>query len=157
VAAITTSRRRPWTALGTFAVRPPTILPWLLLTGIAVVVLYPLSTVVVSSFRDAPPGSPATFTLGPWTQVLTSSEAFGALLTTFKIVIPKVCLAVLVAASFAWTMARTNIPFKPLIEGVLRAGLANDTPGRLDQRPARRGRAHQYRSARSQEPCPDRV
>ncbi|MCA1644778.1 MAG: hypothetical protein LC797_04650, partial [Chloroflexi bacterium] len=91
----------------------------MLLAGIAVVVLYPLCTVVVSSFRESAPGLPTAYSLDAWSQVLSSAEALGALVTTLKIVIPKVCLAVLVAASFAWTMARTNLPFKPLLEGVL--------------------------------------
>lgn len=95
------------------------VLPWLLLAAVALVVLYPLALVVLSSFRDAPPGLSGALTLKAWQEILTTPDAVGAIVTTFKIVIPKVCLAVLIASAFAWTMARTNIPFKPLLEGVL--------------------------------------
>ncbi|GAC1315256.1 MAG: iron ABC transporter permease [Chloroflexota bacterium] len=119
MATISSSRSEPRSAVVGWRWPSIKLLPWLLLAAIAVVVLYPLGMVVLASFRTTAPGLAGEFTLDAWQQIAVAPEAIGAILTTFKIVIPKVCLAVTIASAFAWTMARTNIPFKSLLEGAL--------------------------------------
>jgi iron(III) transport system permease protein len=94
-------------------------LPWLLLALIAVLVLYPLGMVVYSSFRNSPPGSAGTLTLDPWLRTLSNPDSLNALLTTFRIVLPKVALAMTVATFFGWILARTNTPARSVLMGLL--------------------------------------
>lgn len=95
------------------------VLPWLLVLVLALLVLYPLSMVVYSSFRDTPPGAPGALTLDAWRQTMSNPDTFSALATTLRIVIPKVLLAISVAALFAWIVARTNAHLTRVLEAML--------------------------------------
>src|SRR5689334_14265592 len=94
-------------------------LPWVLAITVAVLVLYPLGMVVYSSFRTSPPGSAGALTAEPWIRTMSNPESLSALLSTFRIVIPKVILAMTVATLFSWILARTNTPGRPVLIGLL--------------------------------------
>ncbi len=86
---------------------------------VAVLVLYPLLTLVYASFRDAAPGQPSSFTLRAWQDVLEDPRTFTVLATTMTIALPRAFLALAAATTFAWLLARTNTPFKLALEGML--------------------------------------
>lgn len=90
------------------------------LTGlVAFLVIYPLGMVVFGSFWSAPPGQPGTLTLANWTAVLSDRSTFDILLASLAIAIPRTLLALVLATAFAWCIARTNVPCKRLLEGLL--------------------------------------
>ena len=66
-----------------------------------------------------PPASPERFTLENWTSVLSDRATFEVLLTSLAIAIPRTLLALLLATAFAWCIARTNVPCKRVLEGLL--------------------------------------
>src|SRR5262249_20396019 len=93
--------------------------PFGLTIVVAVLVLYPLGMVVFGTFWSAAPGQPGTLTLANWTAVLSDPATFEVLLTSVAIAVPRTLLALLLATVFAWCIARTNVPGKRLLEGLL--------------------------------------
>src|SRR5262249_47185969 len=95
------------------------ILPLALTVLIALLVLYPMGMVVFGSLWDAAPGQRGRFTLENWTGVLSDPATFEVLLSSLAIAVPRTLLALLLATAFAWCIARTNLPGKRLLEGLL--------------------------------------
>lgn len=100
---------------------PPveTLLPLGLTVLVALLVVYPLGMVLFGTFWSAAPGQPGTLTLENWRTVLSDPATFEVLLTTMVIAVPRTVLALVLATFFAWCIARTNTPFKRLLEGLL--------------------------------------
>lgn len=119
VSVVTSPTRRQAERVSVSVPSVGALLPWLFLAGLAILVLVPLGMVVYSSFRNTPPGAPGGLTLEPWMRVLTTPDVSTTFLTTLRVVIPKVALAMAVATFFAWIVARTNTPGRPLLEGLL--------------------------------------
>jgi iron(III) transport system permease protein len=96
---------------------------WLLLFGIAVVVLYPIGTLIYSSFLATEPGGGSfrakSMSLEPWRDAFGDGYVLDSLLTTFRVVIPKVAFAVGLATFFAWTIGRTNTPGRSKFEAAI--------------------------------------
>src|SRR5262245_3537844 len=101
------------------SLRPEVLLPLGLTVLVAVLVIYPLGMVVFGTFWSAAPGQPGTLTLENWTKVLSDPATFEVLLTSVAIAVPRTLLALLLATIFAWCIARTNVPGKRLLEGLL--------------------------------------
>ncbi|MPZ35098.1 MAG: ABC transporter permease subunit [Rhodospirillales bacterium] len=101
------------------SLRLETLLPAGLTVLVALLVLYPMGMVVLGSFWSAAPGQPGTLTLENWRSVLGDSATFEVLLTSLVIAVPRTLLALALATIFAWCIARTNTPFKRLLEGLL--------------------------------------
>jgi iron(III) transport system permease protein len=99
--------------------RLETLLPAGLTVLVALLVLYPLGMVVFGTFWSAAPGQPGTLTLENWRSVLSDPATFEVLLTSLAIAIPRTLLALVLATVFAWCIARTNTPYKRLLEGLL--------------------------------------
>jgi len=99
--------------------RPEVLLPLGLTILIAVLVIYPLGMVVFGTFWSAAPGQPGTLTLENWAAVLSDRATFEILFTSLAIAVPRTLLALLLATAFAWCIARTNVPGKRLLEGLL--------------------------------------
>jgi iron(III) transport system permease protein len=95
------------------------VLPLSLLAVTAFMVVYPLAMVVYGSVRDAAPGQPSAFTLASWRLVLSDPDTYRVLLTSILIALPRTLLALLLAAAFAWCLARTTTPAKRVLEGLL--------------------------------------
>jgi iron(III) transport system permease protein len=95
------------------------LLPLLLLVVTVLMVVYPLGMVLYGSFRDAAPGQPGNFTLANWQSVLTDAGTYRVLATSIGIALPRTLLALVLAAAFAWCVARTTTPYKRLLEGLL--------------------------------------
>jgi len=101
------------------SLRLEVLLPFALTVLVAVLVIYPLGMVVFGTFWSSAPGQPGTLTLENWTAVLSDPATFEVLLTSVAIAVPRTVLALLLATAFAWCIARTNIPCKRLMEGLL--------------------------------------
>jgi iron(III) transport system permease protein len=99
-------------------VGPSNLLPILLLCGLAFLVIYPLFELLLGSFKLTVPGAAGPTTLANWRSVL-SSQTLKTALTTVKIEVPRSCLSVILATTWAWLLARTNIPGKKLLFGML--------------------------------------
>ena len=95
------------------------VLPLGLTLLVAFLVIYPLGMLVFGTFWSAAPGQPGTLTLENWASVLSDRATFEVLLTSLAIAIPRTLLALLLATAFAWCIARTNIPCKRVLEGLL--------------------------------------
>ena len=109
-----TTARQPRRAAGLEA-----LLPTALLLAVALMVVYPLAMVLWGSVRDAAPGQPGQFTLGNWRQVLGDPETWQVLGTSLAIAVPRTLLALALATGFAWAIARTTVPGKRVLEGLL--------------------------------------
>ena len=101
------------------ALRLDALLPLALTVLVAVLVVYPLAMVVLGTFWSAAPGQPGTLTLDNWASVLSDPTTFEILLTSLAIAVPRTLLALALATAFAWCIARTNMPGKRLLEGLL--------------------------------------
>ena len=86
---------------------------------VAALVVYPLGMLVFGTFWSAAPGQPGTLTLENWEAVLGDRATFDILLTSLAIAAPRTLLALLLATAFAWCIARTNVPCKRFLEGLL--------------------------------------
>ena len=86
---------------------------------VAFLVIYPIGMLVFGSFWSAAPGQPGTLTLENWAAVLSDGATFEVLLASLAIAVPRTLLALLLATAFAWCIARTNIPCKRVLEGLL--------------------------------------
>ena len=99
--------------------RPASVLPLVLLAVTVVMVVYPLSMVLYGSVKDGAPGQPGGFTLVHWRTVLGDVETYRVLLSSITIAVPRTVLALLLATAFAWSIARTTVPGKRVLEGLL--------------------------------------
>jgi iron(III) transport system permease protein len=108
------ARRLGWRAL-----RLEAVLPLALTALVALLVIYPLAMVVFGTFWSAAPGQPGTLTLDNWASVLSDPTTLEILLTSLAIAVPRTLLALALATAFAWCIARTNMPGKRLLEGLL--------------------------------------
>jgi iron(III) transport system permease protein len=94
-------------------------LPLGLTVLVAFLVIYPIGMLVFGSFWSAAPGQPGTLTLENWAAVLSDVATFEVLLASLAIAVPRTLLALVLATAFAWCIARTNIPCKRVLEGLL--------------------------------------
>ena len=95
------------------------MLPLGLTMLVAMLVIYPLGMLVFGTFWSAAPGQPGTLTFENWEAVLGDRATFNVLLTSLAIAAPRTLLALLLATAFAWCIARTNVPCKRFLEGLL--------------------------------------
>ena len=86
---------------------------------VAALVVYPLGMLIFGTFWSAAPGQPGTLTLENWEAVLWDRATFDILMTSLAIAAPRTLLALLLATAFAWCIARTNVPCKRFLEGLL--------------------------------------
>lgn len=98
---------------------PRTLLPLLLLLTVAFLVAFPLGMLIIGSFKTGVPGLPGPLVLTNWAQTLTSRQTLRAAISTFEIAIPRSILTVILAASAAWLLARTNVPGRRLLFGMI--------------------------------------
>jgi iron(III) transport system permease protein len=84
---------------------------WALLAGVCLMVLPPFAYLIKSSLIVSPVGSPPTIGFGNYARVLDLAgfDVWGA---TFAFAAGSSVVAVLLGASTAWLVARTNVPFR---------------------------------------------
>jgi iron(III) transport system permease protein len=97
-------RRRRWTLDG------PTIGYTVLLLVLALLVLYPVVTVVLSSFQTSRPGQAATWSLDAWRVALSDPSMLQAIWNTILLMVAQHGLSFPIAIALAWVLARTDIP-----------------------------------------------
>jgi len=81
--------------------------------------LYPVVMLLFGSFRDAPPGEAANFTLAAYRDAYTDSSTYRVLLNSLVIAGVKTVFAVILGVFFAWVITRTNTPYPRLLETVV--------------------------------------
>ncbi len=92
---------------------------WFLLAAVGLLTIYPVATVVIASFNAAPFGAPAIWSVAPWRSVLSDAATWKVLATTFLIAVPRTLLALVLAATLAWLVARTDLPGKKVLLGAV--------------------------------------
>ena len=100
-------------------IRLDTVLPLALLLVTAFLVVYPVSMVFYGSLKDTAPGQPGALTLANWRTVLGDAATFRVLANSILIALPRTILALALATAFAWCVARTNMPYPRVMEGLL--------------------------------------
>jgi iron(III) transport system permease protein len=90
-----------------------------LLAAVIFLTLYPLLMVALASFNTSAIGTKAVYGLAPWRTVLGDPATWSIFWNTFVIAVPRTLLAIFLAASFAWLLARTNVPCRGAIIAAL--------------------------------------
>lgn len=85
-----------------------------LVMGIAV--LYPIGHLFLSSFRIDRPGEPSVWTSANFREVFASSQFISALENTLIVSVESVVLAIVLGVLLALFIARTDMPFKKVLE-----------------------------------------
>jgi len=101
-------------------VRPRWSMPSLPITLLIIVVgflvLTPLVLMILNSFQTARPGQPIVWGLEGWVKAFTTPGIVNAMTNTFTLAITRQAIALLIGASFAWLIARTDLPMKGTLE-----------------------------------------
>ena len=84
---------------------------WIQLAGVCLMVLPPFAYLIKSSLIVSPVGSPHTIGFGNYARVLDLA-GFDVWAATFAFAAGSSLVAVLLGASTAWLVARTNVPFR---------------------------------------------
>jgi len=79
-------------------------------------VIYPIGALLWGSFRTAPPGNPANFTIGNYIKAFTSRNILKILKNTFIIMSGVTLIASPIGIFLAWITTRTNTPFREQLE-----------------------------------------
>lgn len=87
-----------------------------LLLAVALIVLYPLSLLVQSSFLLSAPGQPTSYGLSGWQSALSQPGILDALTNTATLTAARVGFALLISVPIAWALARTDIPVADWLE-----------------------------------------
>lgn len=83
---------------------------WLLLAGVASVIVFPIFLLVYNSFDTALPGQPFDPGLDHWRAALGDPRVTPALWNTVKIVFTRMSIGFVIGVFLAWLITRTNIP-----------------------------------------------
>ena len=89
---------------------------WLLTGVLAALVVYPLVTLFLASFRSGEEGAAASLTLASYQRVFSSPPTYELIWTTIWLAAARVALAGLVGVFLAWLVARTDMPWRQGIE-----------------------------------------
>jgi len=79
-------------------------------------VIYPIGALLWGSLRTAPPGNPASFTIGNYIKAFTSPHILEILRNTFIIMGGVTLIASPIGIFLAWITTRTNTPFRKQLE-----------------------------------------
>jgi len=94
----------------------PSGLYYLLALLVAVLTLYPVGTLVVASFFTGRPGMLGEVTLRGYQELLTIEGLWPVLLNSVIYSSILLCIGLAVALLFAWAVARTDVPFRGVME-----------------------------------------
>lgn len=91
-----------------------------LLLALLLLVLYPVVALLYGSITTGSPRAfhfdPSQLTLKNYIQVYSSGAVWEATLNTIAVVVGSAALALIIAAFFAWLVARSNVPARGLVE-----------------------------------------
>src|SRR5258708_23267421 len=86
------------------------LLWWAVLLPPAILILAPAATLLISSFRDAPPGAPGAWTFGNYVTVLGSHRVWSVALTTLWVALTSTAVSLSTGMFIAWLRTRTHGP-----------------------------------------------
>ena len=91
----------------------------ILLIGLMGIVVYltliPLLMILYGTFRDGPPGTPASFTLNNYLRAFGNVELIGLVSNTAIFALGAALVSFLLGTFFAWVTERTNTPLRGVI------------------------------------------
>jgi iron(III) transport system permease protein len=90
--------------------RRDSILVIVIAAMISITVIYPLSIMVVGTFKSTPPGEPSPFSLDNYVRMFSSDWFWEALGHTIWISVGGTLLGVFLGVSMAWIVTRTDTP-----------------------------------------------
>ena len=88
------------------------------LVFLAVVMGLPLLFLLTGSFNLSAPGKPAVYGIDNWLHAFTDSGTLSALRMSFALSIVRLIPAMILSVSFAWLIARTDMPGGKFIEAI---------------------------------------
>jgi iron(III) transport system permease protein len=83
---------------------------------VAVLVIYPMVWLVVGSFRSASPLEPGEWTLANYLRAYADPSILRAAGNTLAFAVGQTVFGMVVGTLLAWVIARTNVPFRGLLE-----------------------------------------
>src|SRR5215510_7026174 len=101
-----------------FLFRPIRVAEFSLLAFLAVAMGLPLLFLISGSFNLAPPGKPALYALGNWITAFSDPGTLGALWMSFLLSVVRLVPAMILSVTFAWLIARTDMPGGRMIEAI---------------------------------------
>ena len=111
VADLTATPTRP-----RFGISPAALACWLFIAAVAVVVLFPVVVLFLTSFEVGTFGRETTFGLANWWQPFESPRLGAALWNTFTLSLARQAIALVVSIAIAWLIARSNLPGRSWLE-----------------------------------------
>jgi iron(III) transport system permease protein len=97
-------------------VRAPSLSMAILLVLVGFLVLTPLALMIINSFQIARPGQPIIWGLDGWAKAFSTPGILNAMSNTFTLAITRQAIALALGCSFAWLIARTDLPGKGFLE-----------------------------------------
>jgi iron(III) transport system permease protein len=88
----------------------------LLLGVVALLVVYPIILLLVSSFEVGAPGQQAAWSLDNWRTTLTRPDVQTAIQNTISLSMTRQAIAVVIGVLLAWLLARTDLPGREWLE-----------------------------------------
>lgn len=107
-----------WSPLIRFRLRPIRLAELSFLIFLAVAMGLPLLFLLTGSFNLAPPGKPALYGLANWLRAFTDGATLNALWMSFLLSVVRLAPAIVLSVSFAWLIARTDMPGGKFIESL---------------------------------------
>jgi iron(III) transport system permease protein len=101
-----------------FHLRPIRLAEFSFLVFLAVVMGLPLLFLLTGSFNLSAPGKPAVYGVDNWLRAFTDSGTLSALSMSFTLSVVRLIPAMILSVSFAWLIARTDMPGGKFIESV---------------------------------------
>jgi len=91
---------------------PPTLLYYLLAAVVAILVLYPVVILFAASVFSGQPGRWGSFTLKGYESWLGALDLLPILVNSIIFAGARLIVSLILALTFAWAVARTNVPFR---------------------------------------------
>ena len=101
-----------------FRLRPIRIAEVLILLFLAVAMGLPLAYLLSGSFNLAAPGKVAVYGFDNWVRAFTDAGTISALWMSFALSVVRLIPAMILSVSFAWLIARTDMPGGKFIESI---------------------------------------
>lgn len=101
-----------------FAVSSPVrlLLLTLLLVVVGFLVIYPVLTLLITSFEVNAFGQPTVYGAGNWERIFSQDNLSRALLNTVSLGFMRQLIGVVLGVCIAWLIARTNLPGRTILE-----------------------------------------
>ena len=92
------------------------LLTIIVVSVIGFAVLYPVSLLVINSFKISQPSQPDVYSLSGWTRPFTTPGIPQSLWNSAQVVVVQQAISFPIAILFAWLIARTQLPYAKFLE-----------------------------------------